>query len=130
MSWVVGQYIRDMAFLKEITDINSDVYNNALLVEQVVEKLVKENLITEFEKEVLWAIGAGYSYSEAARILGSHRLTISDTFNRLTDRIAFILGGDFTDSGFLERVQTMGSLYDTDMEQMFKRGPMKVDTDG
>lgn len=128
MSWLVNRYIKDMSFIKERGDIESTVYNNALMIERAIKEMNERGLLTDFEKDVLWAISKGYSYSETARLLGSHRLTISDTFNTVTDRIAFILGGEFTDSGFLEKIQTMGALSEVDVDKLFKKGLIKAES--
>lgn len=126
MAWIIEEYVKQLPYIKERGDIESDTYNNAIMIEKVIDDMNDQNLISEFEHDILWAISAGYSYSEAARILNSHRLTISETFSKLTDRIAYILGGEFTDSALIERLRDSEVLGNQDVEELFKRGLIKA----
>lgn len=127
MSWLIEEYIKQIPYIKERGNIDSDEYNNALIIELTIEKMMKQNLISDFEKDVLWAISVGYNYSEAARLLDSHRLTISDTINDITDRIAYILGGEFTDSAFMDRIQNIEDISEQDVDALFRRRLIKAD---
>lgn len=129
MSWIVGEYIRQLHYIKERGNINSDVYNNALMIEKTLEDMLENKNITQRESDVVWAVSAGYSYSEIARMLGLHRLTVSQIFKDVTDRISFILGGELTDGAFLERIENIEPISEEDMGQMFRRGIARINKD-
>jgi len=126
MSWIVGEYIRQLHFIKERGNINSDVYNNVIMIEMTLDDMLKNDIITQRENDVVWAVSAGYSYSEIARILSIHRLTVSQIFKDVTDRISFILGGELTDSAFLERIGSIEPLSEEDMGKMFRKGIARI----
>lgn len=126
MSWIIGEYIRQIHFIKERGNINSNSYNNAIIIEKTMDDMVKNNTITQRESDVVWSVSAGYSYSEIARVLGIHRLTVSQIFKDVTDRISFILGGELTDSAFLERIGKIEPLSEEDMEKMFRKGIARI----
>lgn len=126
MSWIIGEYIRQIHYIKERGNINSDSYNNAIIIEKTMDDMVKNNTITQRENDVVWSVSAGYSYSEIARVLGIHRLTVSQIFKDVTDRISFILGGELTDSAFLERIGKIEPLSEEDMEKMFRKGIARI----
>lgn len=126
MSWIVGEYIRQLHFIKERGNINSDVYNNVIMIEKTLDDMLKNDIITQRENDVVWAVSAGYSYSEIARILSIHRLTVSQIFKDVTDRISFILGGELTDSAFLERIGSIEPLSEEDMGKMFRKGIARI----
>ena len=121
MSWIIGEYIRQLPYIKETANINNDVYNNAIMIEMVMEKMLKQDLISEQESNVIWAVSAGYSYSEIARLLGIHRLTVSQIFKNITDRISYIIGGELTDEAFMERVQSLEPLTEADISSRFRK---------
>jgi hypothetical protein len=126
MSWIIGEYIRQLPYIKEGADIDSDVYNNAIMIEKTISDLVEKNIITQRESDVIWAVSAGYSYSEIARMLSMHRLTISQIFKDVTDRVSFILGGELTDSAFLERLGTIEPISEKEMEKLFRSGLARI----
>lgn len=126
MSWIIGEYIRQMPYIKERADINSDSYNNAIIIEKTLDDMLKQGTVSQQESDVIWSVSAGYSYSEIARLLGLHRLTVSQIFKQVTDRISFVLGGELTDSAFLDRIDGIEHLSDKDVSTMFRRGIRKV----
>jgi len=126
MSWIIGEYIRQMPYIKERADINSDSYNNAIIIEKTLDDMLKQGTITQQENDVIWSVSAGYSYSETARLLSLHRLTVSQIFKQVTDRISFILGGELTDSAFLDRIEGVEHLTDKDVTKMFRQGILRV----
>ena len=126
MSWIIGEYIRQIPYIKESAEIDSDVYNNAIMIEKTINDLVEKDIISQKESDVIWAVSAGYSYSEIARMLNMHRLTISQIFKDVTDRVSFILGGELTDSAFLERLGTIEPISEQEMEKLFRSGLARI----
>jgi hypothetical protein len=96
------------------------------MIEKTLEDMLKNDTITQRESDVVWSVSAGYSYSEIARMLGIHRLTVSQIFKDVTDRISFILGGELTDGAFLERIETIEPLSEEDMGKMFRKGIARI----
>lgn len=89
--------------------MDADDYNNCLIIQRCVKNLEKFNLLSEIEKDVLSAIYMGFNYAEISKILNVNRQTVSMVFDRVTDRIAYVLGGEFSDASFLDRVQSFDS---------------------
>lgn len=104
MSYVIGEYIKRLPYILENADIESDEYNNILLIQRCISKLTENGTITEFERMLLLGIVDGYNYAELSRLLNADKQTVATTFERVTDRIAYILGGDFTDASFVNRI--------------------------
>lgn len=109
MSWVIEEYIRQMPYIMESHNIDADDYNNCLLIQRCVKNLEKNNLLSEIERDVLSAIFMGFNYAEISKLLNVNRQTVSMVFDRVTDRIAYVLGGEFSDASFLDRVQSLNS---------------------
>lgn len=107
MSWVIEEYIRQMTSIMSSQDINDDDYNNCLLIQKCIQNLDKSGLLSDAEKDVLYAVYAGFNYAEISKIMGINRQTVSMVFDKITDRVAYVLGGEFSDASFLDRVQSV-----------------------
>jgi hypothetical protein len=122
MSWVIEEYIRQMPFILEEGDIDADDYNNCLLIQKCIDDLQNSNLLSELEKDVLSAVYVGFNYAEISKLLNVNRQTVSMAFDKVTDRIAYILGGEFSDASFLDRVQSLNSnIRAKDVQEIFKK---------
>lgn len=127
MSWIIEEYIRQMPFILEDGNIDADDYNNCLLIQKCIRDLQKSDLLSELEKDVLSAVYTGFNYAEISKLLNINRQTVSMTFDRVTNRIAYILGGEFSDASFLDRVQSLNSnIRAKDVQEIFnKKGIIK-----
>jgi hypothetical protein len=129
MSWVIEEYVRQMPYIMENHNINAEDYNNCLLIQKCVQNLDKSGLLSEAEKDILSAVYMGFNYAEISRMLGVKRQTVSLVFDKITDRIAFVLGGEFSDAAFFDRVQSVDSSIGVkDISEIFrKEGIIKDD---
>jgi len=114
-----------MAFILSSNRINSDEYNNSLLIQRCVENLNKQGLLSELEQEILEAVFEGYNYTEISKLYKIDRQTVSQIFDNVTNRIAYVMGDEFTDASFLERLETIQGLEHVDVSDLFKRGIIK-----
>ena len=108
MSIIIREYIKAMPYILAKPNIESDVYNNCLLIQKCVNDMKKNSLISKIEEDVLVALFKGFNFSEISRLLSLDRKTILTVTNRITDRIAFILGGDFSDPSLIQVFEEMG----------------------
>lgn len=103
MSLLVARYIRDIFMILEKGNIESDVFNNALSISTVISRLHREGNISDFDLEVLDYVAYGYSYSETSKLLSTSRQSVTTSFKESCCKISFILGGEFTDAGFMNK---------------------------
>lgn len=129
MSWLVGEYIRSLPYITERGDINSDDFNNAIMIEKCIKDMAKKGLLSEMELNIVSLVYSGYNYEEIGNLLHANRATISKSFKEVTDRIAYILGGEFTDASLLERIPNVEDLSDHSVSDLFKRGIIKAQHD-
>ena len=125
MSYVIGEYIKRFPYILEDADINSDEYNNVLLIQKCVSKLIENGSITDFEKMILQGVLDGYNYAELSRVLNADKQTVANTFERVTDRIAYILGGDFTDASFVNRISQFSNVPPDRVRSLIQHGFME-----
>ncbi len=120
MSWIVESLIRDRWELKHNPDINSDSYNNILIIEKAIKELLEDKLITTLEVQIINIISEGYTFSDIETRLGISRETISKIFITTCKKIAYYLGGEFTDEGLIEYMETQYDLTTKQIEKMKK----------
>lgn len=123
MSQIVEEYIRQLHFILDEGDIESDQFNNALSIKDTIEKLYKNGQITMFDVQILNGVAGGYNFSDMALILCADRKRISDTFKRTCNKIAYTLGDEFTDIGFMYNVAAkyaIGEKKERELKEFFK----------
>ena len=104
-------------FAYQIYSFDSDVYNDLMIVETKIKELTDCGMISKDELNILDQIMSGKSIAQVVRSEGVVRLTISRKFNDVCSRIAFHLGGIFTDDGYL---YYMANKYNLHKEQISK----------
>lgn len=117
MSWIVESLIRDRWNIKSNPDPDSDSYNNILIIEKAIKELLEDKLITSLEVQILNIISEGYTLSDLETKLSISRETISKIFMSTCLKIAYYLGGEFTDEGLIE---SMEDKYNLNPEQIVR----------
>lgn len=103
MSKIVEEYVKSLYSILDAGDIEGDQFNNALSIQQTVKTLHGRGNITDFDVRVLNGIATGFNFSEIATLLIADRKRVSDSFRKTCGKIAFVLGNEFTDTGFVYR---------------------------
>lgn len=90
----------------------NDTYSDLLDVERVYNKLFKDNTFTKDEIESL-----KYILQDNKSLNSNKTQTILKNFKSLCSKIAYFLGGRFTDEGYIEYLREK---YDLDYDQVIK----------
>lgn len=115
MSLIVEEYIKRLYEIYEKGDIESESFNNALSIVNLIKKLHSENQLSDFDVVTLTGVAGGFSLSEIALMVDADRRKVSNSFKKSCTKLAYILGGRFTDSGFFDGRVTK------DVEEYLKR---------
>lgn len=118
MSWIVQRLLMETPQIKETHDFESDDYNNLLVIEKKMKEMDKNNLFNTEEIEVLNLIRAGYLFSDIEPMLKVGRETVSKIYKNVCERIAFSLGGEFTDEGFIQEVSEKNNLTPEEQDKL------------
>ena len=116
MSWIVERLLIDRYRIKTNTPINDDVWDRLIFLEKKIVELYEEKLVSDMEILVIKKMEENKSFSHIAVELGLSRSTVSKIFRNACNRIAFYLGGYYTDDGFLE---SMKENYGLSNEEVF-----------
>jgi hypothetical protein len=101
MSYIVESLVMQTPILKSEHDCESDSYNDLLLIEKKIKELEDKNLLTDNEILILNYFSQGYLYEDIEDITGIGRVTISKIFKEVCNKIAYFLGGSFTNEGLI-----------------------------
>jgi DNA-binding CsgD family transcriptional regulator len=82
------------------SNLESDLYSDLLTVEQKINELAVNNLLTIRETSIIKAVVTGESFTKLAEALDVSRVTISSEFKSICEKLAFYLGEHFTDEGY------------------------------
>jgi hypothetical protein len=104
--------------LKENHDLEDDSYNNLLIVEKKIKELQEKGLLDNNEILVIDYISQGYFYEDIERITGIGRVTVSKIFTEVCGKLAFYLGGEFTDAGTIYSLTEKYHLNDEQVEKL------------
>lgn len=96
-------------------NLDDDDYNNLLAVEAQLISLFKNNQLSKKEIAVVKSVLTHQPLHILEKQIGMSRYTISSIFSKVCDRVAFLLGQEFTDDGYLE---LLGEKYHLTEEQI------------
>lgn len=122
MSQIVQEYVKSLHLILDSGDIESDQFNNALSVKMTIERLYENNQISLFDAQVLNGVASGFSFSEIALMLVADRKRVSNSFKQTCNKIAYTLGDEFTDTGFMYRVaarHAVGDKKEKELKEFF-----------
>lgn len=102
MSWIVQTLLNKRTEIKSSPDLESDQYNDLLLVEKAMSELLEKGVITSDDLILIDFFGSGNIPLDSRRELNKHRVTVARHFDAICERIAFYLGGYFTNDGYID----------------------------
>lgn len=100
------------------TDLEDDSYTLLLQIESKIKEMFIAKQITDREVIVLKMTSEGYSYREIAEFLDIGWRFVRKIFHSTSNKIAFSLGGVFTDEGYAEYMTTKYRLNDSQISKM------------
>lgn len=92
--------------------LDDDVFLDFLFLEKKMKEMETKGMFSDKEKEILNFVVGGSTYSSLEKHVGITRDTISKKFRAVCERIAFYIGGIFTDEGYLEYMKEKYNLTD------------------
>lgn len=115
MSWKVETLLTNRLKIRADCNLESDDYNDLILVEDKAQELYELGVLSKIESRILNMYADGDSLSEICKDVSIGKRTIILIFRRACEKIAFSLGGDFTDFG---TVSEMAEKYKLDQEHL------------
>jgi len=128
MSWIVRELlvnadnirrsIVDTDYTTVSFQLEDNQYNDLLEIEKAIAELVEGNQINKTELNIITALEKGFTYRQIAKEYNIASVnTVKTIVHHVCSRVAFKLGGKFTDDGFVDYMTTE---YKLDDEQITK----------
>lgn len=127
MSWYVENLLLNRDSIRASTvivdggytyvDLTGNDYNNLLVLEKTIDELYELGIITDKELKVIDQIATAKPLRELEKEDSMARHSLSRIFYTVCEKLAFILGGEFTDEGYLKYIQHKFKLNDKQVEQ-------------
>jgi hypothetical protein len=118
MSWIVQHLIMQTEEIKVNPDIESDDFNNLLIIEKKIDELYNKNLLSNSDLKLINCMASGKIFEDASKILGISSALASKRFNDVCQKISFSLGGLFTDDGYLDYLKDSYNLTDEQIDKV------------
>jgi len=110
MSWYVKSLILHSSDIRSIGELDSDSYISLLVLENKIKELVRRNLLSSKELEYIINISNTKSITESSKLLCVSRITLSKALNFACKKIAYYLGGDYTNPGYIDYIKSKYNL--------------------
>jgi transcriptional regulator CtsR len=98
--------------------IEDDQFNDLIVVEKAIKELFEMGLISEYELKIIEMLEDGSFKKDVSRRLKIKRETLIKDFDVVCSRIAYYLGGYFTDDGFLSHMSERYRLTEEQIKKM------------
>jgi hypothetical protein len=116
MSWRVTNLIRDSILLHDQADLESEDYNDLLLIEKEIKLMRQKKLFSAFEDKILNMLLESKSLNQIALACDTTATLISSKIGFITDRISYCMGNEFTDAGYIENLAERYNLTPQEVE--------------
>jgi len=121
MSWIVERLLIDRYRIKTTQPIDEDVWDRLIFLEKKIGTLYKEELVSDLEISVIKKMEENKSFSQIAYEMEMSRSTVTKIFRNACNRIAFYLGGYYTDDGFLDSLQENYGLSKEEVHKVYEK---------
>lgn len=123
MSWIVETILNNRNIIRsraiDQLNIESDEYNDLITIENAINSLLEKGKISDKELEILDMTGNGDTVSMvASKEKGKRDKSLIKKYKNLCDRVAFYLGGYFTDEGYLNHMKLKYNLADDSIDAL------------
>lgn len=118
MSWYLNSLLRNKIEIRSSSDIESDEFNDLIVIEKKIKELHEDNIISDQEMLLLKYVEDGKPLVNSKEGFGKNRISLTRDFNNLCNKIAFYVGGYFTDDGYVDYMKTKYNLTDEQVEKM------------
>lgn len=116
MSWIIQSLLMDSNIIKEQASVDSDEFDDLVLVEKAIQSLSEMNRLSEDDLKVIAEFTGDASSFPVTT--SAQRRSLRKKFIDICNRIAYYLGGSFTDDGYLDYIQEKYGLEDSQVEKL------------
>ena len=118
MAWYISSLLKNRVEIRSASDIESDEFNDLIVIEKKIKELHQDGIISDQEMLLLKYVEDGKPLVNYKNGFGKNRISLARDFEKLCEKIAFYVGGYFTDDGYVDYMKTKYDLTDKDVDRM------------
>ena len=118
MSWRIKTLLFNYIIIKTEHDLESDDFNDLLILEKEIERLYKAKILSNTELSILKAVATEGGTSPAALKLGRSVTYVTEMLNRTCTKLEKITGSTLLDSEYLSDLKERQKLSDEDITKL------------
>lgn len=99
-------------------DIESDEFNDLIIIEKKIKSLYMADIISKAEMDLIDYVADGKPIANSKEDYGKNRISLAKDFSNLCRKIAFYVGGQFTDDGYVDYMKTKYKLTDEQVQML------------
>jgi hypothetical protein len=103
------------------SSVESDLYDDLLTVEKKITELYQAGMLSEEDLKIIDCIRTRKPLRKLESLIDISRITLSDKFKKICERLAFFLGEDFSDSFYIRRLAKKYNLSPREVEILEKK---------
>jgi hypothetical protein len=133
MSWIVERLLMDRHSIRENYTVDrgklnqetgdiysksyfSETFDKLIFLEQKIEQLYNKKHLSDKEIEVIKKVQENKPFIQISKEMNLSRSTITTIFRNACRRVAYHLGGYYTDEGFLDHMKSVYNLNDREIQ--------------
>ncbi len=109
--------LKNSVEIRSKSDIESDDYNDLLVIEKKLEDLHTAGIVSDQELLLIKYVEDGKPMVNSKEDFGKNRISMANDFNNLCNKIAFYVGGYFTDEGYMDYMRTKYNLTEEEVQR-------------
>lgn len=116
--WYIEYLLKNREEIRLSNDLDSDLFNDLLIVEREIKRFLNSGLISDKELEILEVILNSRSLLSAQDKAKYRRATMSKIFKGTCQKLSLSLGGIFTDEGYIQYMIDKYNLKDEEIKKL------------
>jgi hypothetical protein len=118
MSWYINHLMKNRLEIRTNGDIDSDEFNDLIIIEKKIKSLYMADIISKAEMSLIDYVADGKPMASSKENFGKNRISLAKDFSNLCRKIAFYVGGQFTDDGYVDYMKNKYHLTEEQVQKL------------
>jgi hypothetical protein len=118
VSWYTGFLLKNRLEIRTNGDIESDEFNDLIVIEKKIKSLYMADIISKEEMNLIDYVADGKPMANSKENYGKNRISLAKDFSSLCRKIAFYVGGQFTDDGYVDYMKNKHHLTEEQVQKL------------
>ena len=117
--WYINFLLKNRLEIRTNGDIESDEFNDLVIIEKKIKSLYMADIISRAEMDLIDYVADGKPMANSKESFGKNRISLAKDFSSLCRKVAFYVGGQFTDDGYVDYMKTKYKLTEEQVQKLY-----------